>query len=55
MKKEVMINGLPPEKLGKLIGGLMAAGISPRGLSNVLWLLKYRRQLEEFMRWVKRN
>lgn len=55
MKKESLIYGVPPEKLGWVIGGLVAAHITPQGLRNFLWLLKYRRQVLKFLIWVRRN
>lgn len=55
MTKEVMIYGIEAERLGAIVGKLVAAGISPQGLTNFLWLLKYRRQVLNFLIWVRRN
>lgn len=50
-----MIWGVDAKKLGRLVASLMAAGISPRGLNNVLWVIKHRHQLQLFLYWLRRN
>lgn len=37
-----MIKNIDAVKLGEICGRLIGAGITPRGLHNVLWLLKHR-------------
>lgn len=47
---------LDPEKLGKLCGTLVSAGVSLKDIGNILWLLKHRQRLEwVFMLWVREN